>query len=302
MIPEAASGSERARPALALLLLVPLLLAGCGGDVAGESVTTAPTATSEPAAAPDELVLRVDSTGRFVTPTTLATRLPVLSLYGDGRVITEGPQVESYPPPALPNVMLSRVPPTDVDRLVQAALDAGVGDSPDLGQPPVADATSTRFSLRTGSGMQVVEAYALAETPAGAPGLTPAQRAARKELQDLLNGLTDLNSILGDGTLSAGQPYVPTALAAVATPYVDPGEPAQAEQEWFGPPLPGAPLGSTAGLTCVVMGADYLGHVEHLSNTATAATPWTYGGKRWSVALRPLLPDESGCEDLAHRP
>jgi hypothetical protein len=32
--------------------------------------------------------------------------------------------------------------------------------------------------------------------------------------------------------------------------------------------------------------------------TANAATPWDSGGTRWSVAFRPLLPDESGCADL----
>ena len=33
---------------------------------------------------------------------------------------------------------------------------------------------------------------------------------------------------------------------------------------------------------------------------ANAATPWvTPDGTRWSVLLRPLLPDESGCADLS---
>ena len=34
---------------------------------------------------------------------------------------------------------------------------------------------------------------------------------------------------------------------------------------------------------------------------ANAATPWTSGGRTWSLHLRPLLPDESGCADLATR-
>jgi hypothetical protein len=30
-----------------------------------------------------------------------------------------------------------------------------------------------------------------------------------------------------------------------------------------------------------------------------ASTPWVTGdGSRWSVAFRPLLPDETGCADL----
>ena len=286
-------------------LLVPLLLAlaACAEDAGGESVATSPSSTAEPAAGPDELILRVDHSGGFVTPTMLATRLPLFSLYADGRVVTEGPQVLVYPPPALPNVQVSRIQPADVDRLVRMAVDAGVTGSADLGRPPVADAPTTRFSVRTASGTQVVQAYALQETPSGARGVTAAQQAARTRLQELLDALTNLDSVLGEGAVSAQQPYVPAALAAVATPYVEPGapEPPQAEQEWFGPPLPGEALGTIEGLTCVVLGAEYLEHLEHLSSTATAATPWTYGGKRWSVSLRPLLPDESGCADLSAR-
>ena len=35
-----------------------------------------------------------------------------------------------------------------------------------------------------------------------------------------------------------------------------------------------------------------------VAEPATAITPWTSGGKRWTVGLRPLLPDESDCRDL----
>jgi hypothetical protein len=35
------------------------------------------------------------------------------------------------------------------------------------------------------------------------------------------------------------------------------------------------------------------------AGAASAVTPWTTpDGGRWSVTLRPLLPDESGCADL----
>ena len=35
------------------------------------------------------------------------------------------------------------------------------------------------------------------------------------------------------------------------------------------------------------------------AGSANAATPWvTADGGRWSIAFRPLLPDESSCADL----
>ncbi|WP_243407364.1 hypothetical protein [Frankia canadensis] len=34
------------------------------------------------------------------------------------------------------------------------------------------------------------------------------------------------------------------------------------------------------------------------ARTAATTTPWTSGGRKWRVSLRPLLPDGSGCADL----
>ena len=54
--------------------------------------------------APDDLVLRIDVSGGFLAPGVALTHLPMFSLYGDGRVIREGPQIEIYPQPALPAI------------------------------------------------------------------------------------------------------------------------------------------------------------------------------------------------------
>ncbi|HVA85136.1 MAG TPA: hypothetical protein VNF73_02335 [Candidatus Saccharimonadales bacterium] len=43
-----------------------------------------------------------------------------------------------------------------------------------------------------------------------------------------------------------------------------------------------------------MIGAD-LATVEPLLQRASTLTPWTSGGHRWSIVVRPLLPDESGC-------
>jgi hypothetical protein len=101
--------------------------------------------------------------------------------------------------------------------------------------------------------------YALSEAREGG-GLTDGQEAARARLSELLAALTD-GGVTGAGSLS----YAPTALAAVVTPWVDPGDGLpRPDQPWPGPALPGEPT----------------------------------GGTRWSVTFRPLLPDETGCADL----
>jgi hypothetical protein len=248
--------------------------------------------------ASDALVLRVDYTGGFVTPTMLATRLPVVSVYADGSVISEGPQILSYPPPARPNVQIQRIDVADVEALVNRARAAGIGGPEiDYGRPPIADAANTRFTLVTEDGTQVVEVYALAEGDGAGQGLTGEQTRARAALRDLLAALTDLAATLGAEAVGEAETYAPTALAAVATPWsADPTMPDQDAVAWPGPALPGKNIAPDTG--CVTATGEDAARALAAAEPATAITPWTSGGKRWTVGLRPLLPDESGCADL----
>lgn len=251
---------------------------------------------------PDELVLRVQYTGGFVEAASLLTRVPIVSVYGDGRVITDGPVPAIYPGPALPNLQVQKIATADVNRLVTRALTAGVGRSGDLGQPTIADAASTRFTVLTDGGPRVTEVYALVEAPDGQGGLTEAQRAARADLRTLFDSLTNLPATLGAGAVGPSQPYVATAVAAVATPWTDPGDamiPTPPALAWPGPALPGQATGTA--LSCVAAGGDQAAQVLAAARGANTMTPWTSGGTRWTVRLRPLLPDETGCDSIAGR-
>ncbi|MGY1803474.1 hypothetical protein ACI78T_09340 [Blastococcus sp. SYSU D00922] len=278
-----------AGPGVAALLV--LGLTGCAERGAAGS----PAPSSAPPAVPadDGLVLRVEHTGGFVTPSTTLGRLPLVSVYADGRVVTEGPVPAIYPGPALPNVQVAELDAAGVQGLVEQAVAAGVTDDADLGTPPVADAPSTRFTLVTSEGVHEREVYALWETPPEGSGLTPEQEDARGRLSDLLSSLTDAG---GADTSS----YLPESVAAVVTPWVDPGDGlVQPELPWAGPALPGEPTSGPPDVSCVTAtGADAQRLLE-AAQGANAATPWTTGdGLRWSVTFRPLLPDETGCADL----
>lgn len=248
----------------------------------------------------DAVVLRVQYVGGFVMPATLLTRLPLVSIYGDGRLITAGPQIEIYPPPALPNVQVQHIDPANLDKLVQLALDAGVGGKPDLGQPGVADLPDTRFTVLTSKGAQTLDAFALVESDL--PGLTPAQQAARKKLLDLQNALIDPTGVLGKGAVSESVEFPPAAVAGVVTPWTKPGDnlPAQQPKAWPGPALPGPSVGQ-GGLDqhCVTVSGSALAPVLAAARQANEITPWTWGGKRWNVTFRPLLPDERDCGSLS---
>jgi hypothetical protein len=266
----------------ASLLAAALALAACAG---GGDAGAAPS----PEPLPAGLVLQVALTGGFTTPQELASRLPLASVYADGRVLTQGPQIAIWPSPALPNVQVQQVDQATVRGLVDRAVAAGVTGTGDLGEPPLADVTTTRFTLVTAEGTAVREVYALAETPDDT--VTAEQAAARARLRGLVEAITSVGGESGS--------YVPQTVAAVVQPHPggDPEHP-QPDVAWPGPELPGAPLG--AGVTCVSATGQQAADVLAAASSATALTPWvTADGSRWSIAFRPVLPHESGCADLA---
>jgi hypothetical protein len=267
----------------ASLLAAALALAACAGG--GGDAGAAPS----PEPLPAGLVLQVALTGGFTTPQELASRLPLASVYADGRVLTQGPQIAIWPSPALPNVQVQQVDQATVRGLVDRAVEAGVTGTGDLGEPPLADVTTTRFTLVTAEGTAVREVYALAETPDDT--VTAEQAAARARLRGLVEAITSVGGESGS--------YVPQTVAAVVQPHPggDPEHP-QPDVAWPGPELPGAPLG--AGVTCVSATGQQAADVLAAASSATALTPWvTADGSRWSIAFRPVLPHESGCADLA---
>jgi hypothetical protein len=282
------TGAVRSVAAIALLLGL-TACADRGGDSPAESATP----SFEPAAS-EGLVLQVEYTGGFVPPAMTAGRLPIVSVYADGRVISEGPVAAVHPAPALPNLQVQEIEAAQVQEIVDRALAAGVAETDDLGTPPLADAFSTRFTLVTATGTHVREAYALSES-GGMPdnGLTPEQTAAREKLSDLFASLTDLQA-------GESASYAPDDVAAIVSPWVDPGDGlAQPERTWPGPALPGQPTGGFPDVSCLTTTGAEAQALRDAAGQANAATPWVTGdGARWSVTFRPLLPDETGCADL----
>src|SRR5688500_11783561 len=89
-----------------VLVAVVLGLAGC----AAPGGTPGSPGASSTAALPDgsggTLVLRAEHTGGFMAPASSAGRLPIASVYADGRVLVDGPVAAIYPGFAWPNVQV----------------------------------------------------------------------------------------------------------------------------------------------------------------------------------------------------
>jgi hypothetical protein len=130
-------------------------------------------------------------------------------------------------------------------------------------------------------------------------GLTDEQVAGRTRLGDLVTALSDVGQQLTPDGHVPVETYVPEAIAAIATPWIDMEDDlAHPEVAWPGPDLPGEPVGGPLDVGCVLASGEQGAAVLAEARSANAGTPWVSGGTRWSVAFRPLLPDESGCADL----
>jgi hypothetical protein len=261
-----------------------LALVGCG-----TKVTPGPPVTRDHA--PADLVLRIDPLPGYGPEEWWYTHLPIISVYGDGRVITAGAMPAIFPGPALPPLLIQQIPTSDVRGLAERARAAGVGSNADLGHPRVVDAGSMRFTLLTDAGLVQTTAYALGDFDD--PNFTAPQRAARQALQDLVDELR--RPLPGPAQV----PYTPTGVAVIAQPWQDPGDPALPNPPavaWPGPALPGRYL--TERLGCAIATGATADAVIAAATRANARTPWSYGAQRWTLTLRPLLPDETTCEDL----
>jgi hypothetical protein len=246
----------------------------------------------------DELVLRVDVGGGFIPLEYTLRSFPVLSIFGDGRLITQGPQIEIYPGPALPNLQARAISDGGVDAILEAADDAGLlGPDRDYDFPCIADAGTTTFTLNAGGATHVVSAYALFEGAGDCPGVDVEARAKLVEFQ---NKLGDLASWLPEGSLGEERPFVEDELRVFVRPYSASPEPGldQRAVEW--------PLSTSLGTfgeqysdledtRCgVVSGADH-DALRDSAQLANELTPWVGDGVRYQLILRPLLPDEHGC-------
>jgi len=282
---------------IAVVSALALALAACGG-LKDDGSGGGGGGGIDHATGADELVLRWEYSGGFVPYEYLLKRLPSWSLYGDGRLILEGPMIEIYPSPALPNLLVTRLAEDGVQAILKAAEVAGLmkGDA-SYDYPCITDVPTTVFTLTAGGSTSVVSAYALGEAMAGScPNVDD---EARQKLFDFQMKLGDLASFLPEGSMGAEEPYVYDEVRIHALPYQGQPDPPQQPVEWplamalgaFGDKAQGGLQDARCG---VVSGAD-LGALMPLMQGANELTPWTSGGTEYRLILRPLLPDEHSC-------
>lgn len=296
--------TQRPAPLLSLaaVLALALLIGACGNS--GARPTPSPVAERIDHPTGDEtMILRVAWEGGFTSPDELVRRMPLFALLGNGCVVSQGPQIEIYPQPALPNLQQRCLTEDGVQAILQAAKEAGLlaGDA-QYDAPNIADAATTVFTLNANGTTTTVRAYALGD--GAQPTGSPAADAARQKLVELQNKLGDLRSWLPtDIFIGEEQPYEVTRMQLVIQPAPAGGSPATPEGfevqrlDW---PLPtplaelGAPYPFDDWRCAVVAGDDLAPLMEQLT-TANRLTRWRSGDGEYTLIARPLLPDEPEC-------
>lgn len=291
---------------LATVVALSLSIAGCGESGRHDATPTSPPAspTMIPIDHPtgeDELVLLIEQSGGLVPREMLLSSLPLIAVYGDGTVVTQGPIREIYPGPALPNLRQSTITEAGLQALLAKAEQAGLltGDA-SYGDAPVADAPTTIFRVIAGGQTHATSVYALgiADPPASA---SPDEREARLRLNTFLGEATGLlqwlpssDVVVRDAEYAIERLQVVSRPASPnpATPEIQPGEadwPLATPLARFGQPywLPGTRCG-------VVDGAE-LAILLPAMRQANNLTLWRSGDETWALFPRPILPHEDGC-------
>lgn len=244
-----------------------------------------------------ELVLRVEHVGGFLPVELTVSSLPAVSIYGDGRMIVQGPVIEIYPGPALPNLQVTRLSEDGLLAILDAARDAGLlRGNATYGYPCVADAATTRFTVTAEGRTSVVEAYALGLEAGDCRGDVDIE--ARAKLLEFQTDLGDLRGWLPQGSVGQEEAYSPAEMRVYVQPYRGAEDLPQPRVDWpLVQPLPGfgEPIETVPEIRCGVVAGDDFSSLLREARRANQLTPWMSGGEEFGLIFRPLLPDEHTC-------
>jgi hypothetical protein len=286
------------RRLLTALVLAALAAVSCAGLRSGPRAEGIAHPTG-----PNDLILRVHVGGGFVPVDYTLREIPFFSIYGDGRLITLGPQIEIYPGPALPNLLVTQISEEGIQAILEAARDAGLlGPDRRYDHPGIADAHTTTFTVVAEGRRHVISAYALGfdEQPSGL--ISQEDLEARQRLNDFQMKLGDLGNWVPEGSVGEEEPFGFDELRIFVREDA-PQDDALPQNELRWPLSPGlADFGAVItdlDIRCgSVQGAD-LEALLPLAQEANELTPWRNDDHLYGVIFRPLLPDESGCEGAA---
>jgi hypothetical protein len=234
-------------------------------------------------------LIRIEQTGGMLPPWETLRWYPTVALYGDGRLITQGPQVELYPGPALPNLQVTHFSQRALDQALAWAIQTGLrGEDRQLG-PLILDAGSTVFTVVTAEGTH--------RTSVTDMSFNDPQISALREFQDVL---TSLATWLPEDVASEAAPFGWDRLRVISFPS-DPAnlpDPDRAQiVDWPLDRLDSYPvtISAVVAYRCFELTGDDLTAVRPVFESANELTLYRSEDVTYQLYLHPLLPDDKAC-------
>lgn len=281
--------------ALAALTILAALAAGCGSEDA--PAPTAPPPPEPPPvgpppetldlpADPGHVFLEVWEGPGFVPIEYSLGRPPRYAVTVGGEMYNEGPTIEIFPGPLLPNIQVGRLSAEDLAAIIEATAATGISQlgevnipQPTTG-PVIADAPSYEVVLRDRQGSHLLRI----EAPGSISHTDPRVIAVRELMQRLDQATAD----------TAATVYLGERVQVYVSVGPMPPEPSVLnERPWPLPDLP--PEAHEMEFECrVYEGPVAVGLLEAFAD-ANHGTRWDYHGALHQILARSLLPHEEGC-------
>ena len=266
---------------------------GSPSPTASPSPSPSPTFTGDAIShptGPTELILQADTVGGFVPPDFIVTNVPYFSLYGDGTVIIRPTEDRGrvMAPGQLPRLLTAKMTEEQVQALLRFALGQGrlLDAKPYYPQNSCADCPATIFRINAAGIDKTVTVDALGIEE----GMDAPDRQGFAALADTLTTFEQraLAGELGEVSLYDPSHYLVALFEA---------QPGQGEAiEWPWPELTVDDWTSEGDATwrrdAILTREQVEAVTEVPSGGAMSIFVEDDEGNLWSVALRPLLPDE----------
>lgn len=287
---------------LAVTVALATIAAACGeGDDSGTpttsmpttlspTTTAAPTTTTTPPTPvdPDRRVLVVHRGGGLVPPEFLLDRLPLYSLYADGRLVYEGATPAIYPGPLMPAIVQVNIGADGFAEVMAAVEATGLPTFEELRNNDainqVADGPQTEVTYFDDNGEHLFSVYALEIADHKDP-----QVLALANLMTLLDRLSATSPDAGSFTIDRLQVIASSQTA-------DPDQPEAVVEPWPLSSLPEEMDEYDMALRCAVVDVDDEQPALDVFRGAHQLTFFESGEVVYRVTVRPLLTGEVGCE------
>jgi hypothetical protein len=225
----------------------------------------------------DDVVIEIVFEGGFVPEDFAFRNLPTMLVSGDGRQFVQGPQIEIFPAPMLPNVLVSDIGEAGVQQLLDLAAEHGLLTEREYERNDmIADASDTVVRISANGETYEHRAYALGLGSSDSGEET----GDRAELQAFITAAT--SSVPADAA-----PMEPETFLVRATPTTDTSgyEVEPTIVEW---PVDAVSLADADD--CVAIPA---ADVMDLFATSNQLTFFTEDDVTYQLAVKPQLPGDS---------